>query len=191
MSKIVVVSVRVWDPIVRVVHWSMILCVLTAWFVTDGRVHDAAGYVFLFLIALRIFWGFVGPQYARFASFVGAPRSVLRYAHRVWLGQEPRYVGHNPLGGWMIVALLVTGLATSLSGWLYTTDRFWGVIWVERTHVFLSYLLMVLAGAHVAGVVFTSIRQRENLIAAMFHGSKRPLEHVEANGSAPPHSPST
>jgi cytochrome b len=76
----------------------------------------------------------------------------------------------------MIVALLSTALATSISGVLYTTDMFWGVAWVENLHVFLAELLLVLATLHVLGVVYTSFRQRENLVAAMFSGCKRPLD---------------
>ena len=73
----------------------------------------------------------------------------------------------------MIIALLATGLAASLSGWLYTTDAFWGLAWVEEIHVFFANLLLILAALHIVGVVFTSFRQHENLIAAMLHGRKR------------------
>ena len=166
-------DLKVWDPLVRLIHWSMVASVAVAWLVTEGRIHDAAGYALLALIALRILWGFVGPDHARFASFVKTPRTVFQYAKQLYAGREPRHIGHNPLGGWMIIALLATGLAASLSGWLYTTDAFWGLAWVERIHVFFAELLLVLAALHIVGVVFTSFRQRENLIAAMLHGRKR------------------
>ena len=84
----------------------------------------------------------------------------------------------------MIVALLAAGITTSLSGWLYTTDAFWGIAWVERIHVSSAYLLLALAALHVAGVIFTSIRQRENLIAAMLHGRKRVLDNEKSEGSS-------
>jgi cytochrome b len=173
-------ELTIWDPLVRLVHWSMVASVSVAWIVTEGRIHDAAGYVLLVLIAVRVLWGLLGPHHARFASFVVAPRAVLRYARQLCAGSEPRYLGHNPLGGWMIVALLATGAAASLSGWLYTTDTFWGIAWVEQVHVAFAYLLLALAACHVAGVIFTSIRQRENLIVAMLHGRKRNL----GNGAA-------
>ena len=166
-------DLKVWDPLVRLIHWSMVASVAVAWLVTEGRIHDAAGYALLALIAFRILWGFVGPDHARFASFVKTPRTVLQYTKQLYAGHEPRHIGHNPLGGWMIMALLATGLAASLSGWLYTTDAFWGLAWVERIHVFFAYLLLVLAALHIVGVVFTSFRQRENLIASMLHGRKR------------------
>ena len=93
-------------------------------------------------------------------------------------------MGHNPLGGWMIVALLATALAAAISGWVYTTDAFWGVAWVERVHVFFAELLLLLAALHVAGVAFTSIRHRENLVAAMLHGKKRATDAGDAAGAA-------
>jgi cytochrome b len=64
-------DLKVWDPLVRLVHWSMVACVSAAWLVSEGRIHDAAGYLLLVLIAVRILWGFSGPRYARFANFVG------------------------------------------------------------------------------------------------------------------------
>jgi len=176
--------VKVWDPLVRILHGGMIACVVVAWLITEGRVHDGAGYTLLALIIVRIVWGFVGPERARFANFIRAPLSVARYARLVLAGREPRHLGHNPLGGWMILALLATGAAVSVSGVVYTTDAFWGVEWVERIHVFLAELLLVLAAVHVAGVIFTSIRQRENLVAAMLHGKKRPLADRDAEHPA-------
>lgn len=174
----------VWDPLVRALHWGMVASVTVAWLVSEGAVHDCAGYILLALVALRIVWGFVGPPHARFADFIRSHRSTLLYARLVIAGREPRYMGHNPLGGWMIVALLATALAAAISGWVYTTDAFWGVAWVERVHVFFAELLLVLAALHVAGVAFTSIRQRENLVAAMLHGKKRATDADDAAGSA-------
>ena len=129
MSRPVLPELKVWDPLVRLVHWCMVTSVAVAWFVTEGRIHDAAGYTLLGLMAFRILWGFIGPEHARFSSFVKAPRSVLHYANQLRAGREAHFVGHNPLGGWMIVALLATGIAASLSGWLYTTDE------IGRAHV--------------------------------------------------------
>lgn len=174
-------TIKVWDPLVRTIHWSMVACVATAWTITDGAWHDGAGYVLLALVAVRLIWGWAGPPYARFVNFVHGPRPVWRYAQMVLARKEPRHIGHNPLGGWMIVALLGTALAASISGALYTTDMFWGVAWIESLHVFFAELLLVLATLHVLGVVFTSIRQRENLVAAMFSGRKRPPDTEQAH----------
>ena len=99
---------------------------------------------------------------------------VLGYAGLFLRHREPRYLGHNPLGGWMIVALIAAVILTGSSGWLYTTDASWGVKWVEDVHEALAIVLLVLVGFHIAGVVVTSVRHRENLAAAMDHGRNRP-----------------
>ena len=165
---------KVWDPLVRLLHWGLVAGVTAAWLSREGwpALHDAAGHLVLGLVAVRAVWGLVGPGNARFRGFVRAPRATLAYLRAVLAGREPRHIGHNPLGGWMIVALLLASLAAGFSGWLYTTDAYWGVERVERLHALSADLLLVLAGLHVAGVLFTSARQRENLVAAMIHGRK-------------------
>lgn len=171
--------VRVWGPTVRIVHWGLVSFVTVAWATGHGppRLHDAAGYAVLGLICLRLVRGVLGPPAERFACFLAGLRSTLRYTSEVLRGRERRFLGHNPLGGCMIVTLLMVALGAGLSGWLYTTDAFWGVAWVERLHGALADLLVVLIFVHVAGVLFTSFRQGENLIAAMVHGKKPRATH--------------
>lgn len=166
--------VRVWAFPVRAVHWGLVLCVAVAWLTGEGfpRLHDAAGYGVLALICLRLVRGVFGPPSDRFARFVAGPRATAAYTRKILTGREPRFLGHNPLGGWMIVALLTVAFGAGLTGWLYTTDEFWGVRWLERLHAGLATLLLVLIFLHIAGVVFTSFRQGENLVAAMLHGWK-------------------
>jgi len=172
----------VWDLFVRIAHWTLAVCVLTAWITAEWKfesaepIHEWGGYAVLLVIALRIVWGCVGSRYARFAQFAIGPSRTLAYAKAVVRGVEPRYLGHNPLGAWMIVALLATAALASLSGWLSITDRVWGVAWVQDTHHVLGDGLIALVSLHVAGVVYTSLRQRENLVAAMLSGLKRPAE---------------
>ena len=180
MSGLKQPTIRVWDPLVRVAHWSLAGGVLVAWITGKfpGRFatasHEWWGYAVLGVIALRLAWGFVGPRYARFMQFVRSPAQTAAYVKKLAALSEPRYIGHNPLGGWMIVALLGTAALAAGSGWLYTTDRFWGEEWLEDLHHGLSDGLLVLAALHVAGVVFTSARHGENLALAMFSGRKRP-----------------
>ena len=165
----------VWDPLVRIGHWTLAVGVAAAWLTKEGwgRWHEWIGYATLALVAFRIAWGFAGPRYAQFSQFVRAPAATLAYAARVLGGNEPRYVGHNPLGGWMIVALLASVTATGVTGWLYTTDRFWGVEWMEDLHEACSNAVLALVALHITGVIAASLRHRENLVAAMFHGRKR------------------
>ena len=146
-----------------------------AWFSKEGWGvwHEQVGYACLALAAARVGWGWLGPRHARFAQFVRSPAATLHYFRLLLDRKEPRYLGHNPLGGWMVVALIVMVFAASASGVLYTTDAFWGVAWVAHLHESLSIALLVLIAVHVAGVAVTSRRHRENLVAAMIHGRKR------------------
>jgi cytochrome b len=84
---------------------------------------------------------------------VRGPRATLAYARRVLAGREPRHLGHNPLGGWMVLALFACILGLALTGWLYTTDRFWGDETVERVHVALAWTMLALGRLHVGGVL--------------------------------------
>lgn len=171
--------VPVWDGLVRTLHWTLAAAVATTlisghWPPSDfDTVHHVAGYVALAVVAVRLVWGFVGPRHARFAQFVRGPRATLAYARALRAGREPRHVGHNPLGGWMAVALWLAAAAAAATGWLYTTDWLWGYAWLEQLHVALSWLIVGLLAGHLGGVAMTSWRHRENLVAAMVSGAKR------------------
>ena len=168
-------AVKVWDPIVRVAHWLLVAAITLAWLTRRGwgSWHEWIGYAALGLVVVRVTWGFFGSTAARFTDFVRSPVVTAAYARAMWARCEPRFVGHNPLGGWMIIALLFNVAAVGVTGWLYTTDRFWGVEWVETLHAKLAEALLWLGGLHVVGVLLASYRHRENLIAAMVHGRKR------------------
>jgi len=170
--------IPVWDPLVRFLHWSLVLGFFAAYFTREiaGSWHENLGYFVLAVVAVRTLWGFLSSGYARFGQFVRSPGHTLRYALDLVRGTQSRYIGHNPLGGWMSIALLFFVLATCLSGWLYTTDRFWGVEWVEELHEVLTYVTLSLVALHLCGVIYTSIHDRENLVAAMVHGKKRPAD---------------
>ena len=169
---------RVWDPAVRVLHWALAAAFALAWATTEwlGPWHQPVGYAALAIVAARIAWGFVGPRYARFAQFVHGPRRTWAYAALALAGREPRHLGHNPLGAWMVLALYACVAALALTGWLYTSDRFWGDETVERVHVALAWTMLALVALHIAGVAVASFRHRENLLAAMLGGDKREAE---------------
>ena len=162
---------KVWDAFVRVAHWALVLCIAAAWF-TRGGIHETIGYAALAVVTLRTGWGFVGSSYARFSQFVRTPRATLDYARAVAAARAPRYIGHNPLGGWMVVALLATVALTAASGWLSVTDRYWGVAWVQDAHEALADVLVLLVALHLGGVLHASHRHRESLVAAMVTGRK-------------------
>lgn len=179
--------VRVWDPLVRLLHVTLAATVIAVW--ATGHwfhpLHHALGYAAAAIVALRLVWGFVGTPHARFADFVRAPAATWRYARQLAAGREPHHLGHNPLGGWMIVALLATVALTSLTGFLYTTDWLWGYGWLEALHAGLAWLLATLVAGHLCGVLVMSIRDRENLAAAMITGHKRGPHAAPRTASRP------
>lgn len=168
-------TIKVWDPFVRVFHWSLAILFVVAYATGDEieQIHIAAGYAIAALIALRIGWGFVGPRHARFRNFVRPPRDVLAYLRDVVLLRAPRYLGHNPAGGAMVVALLVMLAATCMTGYMMTTDLFWGAEWIEEVHETLANLTVALIALHIVGVLIASFEYRENLVKAMVTGRKR------------------
>jgi cytochrome b len=170
-------TVKVWDLFVRVFHWSLVTLFVIAYATGDEleKVHIAAGYAIATLLALRLVWGFVGPTHARFGNFVRSPRAVLSYMREALLLQAPRYLGHNPAGGAMIIALITSLIATCVTGVMMTTDAYWGAKWVEVVHEALANVTVGLVALHVLGVLVTSFEHRENLVKAMVTGRKRPL----------------
>jgi len=169
-------STRVWALWLRATHWALVASIAVAWFSGEAllRQHEWAGYAALALVAGRCIGGGLGGRYARFRQFVRSPLEVRRYSAEVLARREKRYIGHNPLGGWMVVALLAMVAAVGVTGWMYSLDMFWGLAWVEWLHRTLAWMLVALIALHLAGVVFTSWRHRENLVAAMLSGRKRP-----------------
>ena len=168
-------TVKVWDPFVRVFHWSLAALFLLAYVTGDEieQVHIVAGYTIAGLLALRIVWGLVGPRHARFSDFVRSPRAVLAYVRDVVLLRAPRYLGHNPAGGIMIVALIVMLIGTCITGYMMTTDAYWGSEAFEEVHAVFANLTVGLIVVHIIGVLIASFEHRENLVKAMVTGRKR------------------
>jgi cytochrome b len=167
----------VWPLWQRLLHWALASSIIAALVTHEsGRIHEWIGYLALTLASLRIFLGFLGPRVARFSSFTSGAKNTLAYARAALGRQESRHLNHNPLGAWMVIVLLSLAVLGALVGWLYTTDRFWGIAWVGNLHALLTWPFVVLIALHILGVIHAGIRHRENLVAAMLHGRKRPLD---------------
>lgn len=168
-------EIRVWDPLVRIFHWSLVTLFVFAFATGDAleRPHEIAGYAVLGLVIFRIAWGFVGSKHARFGDFIKRPSRVRAYLAEALRFRSQRYIGHNPAGGAMIVLLLVMLLVISATGIAMTTAPFWGVEWVEAAHEASVNLTLVLIGLHLTGVVVSSLAHGENLVRAMITGRKR------------------
>jgi cytochrome b len=168
-------GVRVWDPLVRVVHWSVVAAFVVAYFSHGGYLvaHRFAGYAITALVVVRIVWGLVGSPHARFTDFVPGPRKLGTYLGLLVRGREPRHIGHNPAGGAMIVVLLVLLAAVCVTGIVLDTPRFRDDGDFKEVHDLLTDATLFCIVLHLIGVAFMSWRHRENLVAAMISGRKR------------------
>jgi cytochrome b len=168
-------TVKVWDLFVRVFHWSLVALFLIAYVTGDEieQVHIMAGYTIAALLLLRVVWGFIGPRHARFTDFVRSPREAIVYMRDAMLFRARRYIGHNPAGGLMVLALIVMLIGTCVTGYMMTTDAYWGSDAMEDIHGALANATVALIVLHVLGVLFASFEHRENLVKAMVTGRKQ------------------
>jgi cytochrome b len=179
-------SVKAWDPLIRVFHWSLVFFFLLAFVTEDDwmSVHVWAGYAVAMLIVFRLVWGIIGTRNARFQNFVKAPRYVMRHLREMLARKPSHYLGHNPVAAAMVVALLVSISLVAFSGVVLIAGDgqgplagtfFAGVSGksVKHLHEFFANLTLLLVFGHVAGVVVSSLLEGENLARAMITGRKK------------------
>lgn len=181
-------EIKVWDPFVRVFHWSLATAFFIAYFTEEDLldIHVWAGYIVLGLVLARVLWGVVGSQHARFADFVYPWSRVKQHIREVMTFKPRRYIGHNPAGGLMIILLLIGLVLTSvlglavygadqaagpLAGWLAGSPE-WLEDVLEETHEIIANLTLLLVLVHVSGVIVESRLMKENLVKAMITGRK-------------------
>lgn len=166
---------QVWDLLVRLFHWTLVVAFATAWATADEwqRVHELSGYLIVSLLVARVLWGFIGEPHARFRDFVRSPAVVGRYLVDELRGRATRYVGHNPAGGAMVIAMLVVLGLTAVTGIMMSQGVPATGEWLEEVHEFCASLALFLVVLHVAGVIWSSALHRENLVKAMVTGRKR------------------
>jgi cytochrome b len=167
--------VPVWDRLVRSFHWTLVVLFLAAYVSGEDAtgLHLFIGYCIAALLALRVVWGFIGPRHARFSDFVRRPRDVLAYLRLARAGHVPRYLGHNPAGGAMVIALMAMIGGIGLTGHLLTTATWWGSEAMEGLHELLVNGTIGLIALHVLGNLFSSRLHHENLTLSMITGTKR------------------
>ena len=173
-------TIAVWDLPLRLWHWALAICVLAAWFTPTvfDRLHRIVGYTVLGLLAFRLVWGFWGSRYSRFRMVGVRLRAAPGYLWNLRRGMTGRYIGLNPAGTLMLVALLASLAVSTITGAMSVTVTFFGVWWVEDAHHYSSDAVIVLVVLHVVGVVLMGILQRENLTRAMITGRKRIGTHL-------------
>jgi cytochrome b len=179
----------VWDLPTRLFHWLLVIFVIISF--ATGKIggnamqyHKWSGFTILVLILFRLIWGFVGSGESRFVTFVKSPSAVVRYAVALPRKDSPRYFGHNPLGGWSIIAMLFALLLQAATG-LFANDDIAteGPLykWVSkaasdsitRIHRLNQKVIIALVSVHVLAVLFYFFYKRENLLKPMITGVKQ------------------
>lgn len=202
-------KVRVWDLPTRLFHWILVTLILAAWasyefsdVVGDTTLlwHRLNGYAISVLLIWRLLWGFVGAPAARFTRFLAWPWTAAGYAIALLRGRERHYLGHNPLGAYMIVALLATVATMAGLGLMGTEHNFvtWGPlsnlagsdersIELAEWHGWIfDNVLLILIGLHIAANVIYRLWKKDRLIEAMVTGSKPAADYEdEARLAAP------
>ena len=182
-------KVLVWDLPLRVFHWTLVLLIVSQ-IVTVSiggnamEYHVLGGYAILTLVVFRIVWGLLGTPTARFVNFLRGPQAVLRYARSLASREPEQVTGHNPLGGWSVVAMLISTLVQAVSGLfaddeIMTTGPLWKYVSEDAAslanviHETNAVVLLTLICIHLAAILFYLLRKKENLIKPMFTGSKQ------------------
>ena len=204
------VRIRIWDLPLRLFHWALVSLVVfsavTGQFgaglgLWAARWHQLSGYAVLSLLGFRLAWGFVGSSHARFASFVRGPRAVLDYLAEL-TGRRPAgvHLGHNPLGGWSVAALLAC-LAVQAGTGLFIADEDLGVEGplarfvgsatgdsLRGLHALNFFVLLALIATHLAAIAYYLFARGENLVRPMLTGVKQvpsALKDAAARGGHP------
>lgn len=165
---------QVWDRFVRLFHWGLVSCVLLNQLVLEAGEppHEWTGYLASALVLARVVWGFIGSRHARFSDFFPTPRRLGRHWRALRQGQHPRYTGHNPLGALMMLTLMTMVMALGITGWMQTTDAYFGEEWLMDLHEWLATGLLVAAGLHAAAAIVMGRIEKVHLVRAMFTGVK-------------------
>lgn len=168
--------ILVWDLPVRLFHWLLAGSFLGAFVIANAvddesslfALHMLLGGVMAFMVLLRLIWGFVGSRYARFGSFAFGPRAVVEYVKGAFSGKAERHMGHNPGSAWAVFVMLGLALGLAFTGAFMGR----GGEAFEEVHEVLAWAMIAVVGAHVAGIVWHTIRHKENIAATMIHGQK-------------------
>lgn len=170
-------TILVWDLPTRVFHWLLVICFTGAWLTSESErlqmIHYAFGYSAVALVLFRLVWGFIGTKYARFSQFIKGPKEMIGHAKGLLGGHQHIAPGHNPLGGIVMLGLMLVILLIGLTGY-WTVKEFLGDFMSEAHEAIASFALGLVV-IHIAAAVIMSLLQKENLVWAMLSGKKNGL----------------
>jgi len=196
--------IRIWDLPVRLFHWALVVLMVVSYFTAQVggdwmKLHFWSGYAILTLLLFRIAWGFVGSTTARFSNFVKGPSAAIAHLREMLGRGRPHDAGHNPVGGAMVVALLLAVLLQVVAG-LFSADTDTGTVtgplarlvsdkWIDRAtdfHEFWVNVILVMVVLHVLAAIVYLVWKKQNLIGAMLHGHKALHDVVPPGQEVPP-----
>jgi cytochrome b len=172
----------IYDLPTRIFHWTFaalfIFCFFIAKTIDDDSPifywHMLAGILLSFLVFLRIIWGMIGTRYARFSSFKLNPKDLFRYLTEILMGMGKKDVGHNPASSWAAIIMMTCALGLGASGYMMTAFNMGEQF--EDLHELFGNIFLLTAGLHVIGVIFHSLRFKDQLALSMIHGKKSDLD---------------
>ena len=181
-------GIRIWDLPTRLFHWLLVVLIVLLYATGDYGLLDMNwhfwfGYATVALLIFRLLWGFLGSQTSRFASFVRGPRAVVSYVRESYSAAAHSVIGHNPLGGWSVIALLVCVMVQAISG-LFSSDEIeadgplvsrvsnYSVRLMTRVHHWNQNLLLLLVALHVGAILIYLLVKHDNLVVPMITGRK-------------------
>ena len=178
------VRIALWDLPTRIVHWSLVVLIPFSWWSAENHDlerHRWSGYAILGLLVFRLIWGVVGSSTSRFANFLRGPRAVIAYAR----GRGETVPGHNPMGGWSVMAMLAL-LAAQVGLGLFASDddgletgplnylvSYTAAETITELHELLFNVLATVIAVHIATILFYLFVRRDNLIAPMLSGTRQ------------------
>lgn len=187
--------IKIWDVYIRLNHWLIVLLVASAWLSSEFgdaefKWHSINGYIIFVLVLSRIVWGIIGSTTARFSNFIASPFKAIQYLLALRNNKATNYLGHNPAGGWMVIAFLLVLLGQTITGMLSSDDVLFegpfsyyissGMVeTMTGIHHLLFNILMVLVGLHIAAVLYHQLIKNEKIIQAMFSGKKHSATDVK------------
>ena len=172
--------IRVWDLPLRLFHWALVAAIAIALLSAEedsllNQWHVMSGWIAGILVVFRLAWGFVGGEHSRFVNFV-RPSALARHLGELVRGRPEPTVGHNALGAFSVLLLLLLVAATVWTG----------IILAEELHEVLGWTLLGLVAVHVAAVILMSVLTRESLVGAMITGTKPAARHLDARDAKRP-----
>ncbi|MFK0090464.1 cytochrome b/b6 domain-containing protein [Pseudomonas sp. NPDC090755] len=169
-------TLRLWDPLVRFCHWSLVVAFVGGYFLTeegDGW-HRWLGYYAVAIVLVRVLWGFIGTPAARWADFWPTPARLKQHVRALVKGESYHRLGHSPIGALVMVLMLLLMFGLGLTGFLLEeVDYFWGEDLPRDIHEYMANTLLALVGVHIGAAVIESLRLKENLPMSMITGRRR------------------